>query len=122
MDKKAQATMLFKMHLKPKTSFQKSVKYYREWLVTQLWYSGNVELTEEEKVAFAYPHYVIFALFENGDLVRFVSGRRHLSVEKVLTEPWRTEMLDELLDPEMLWEEIDHINITGAKTVWGAPL
>lgn len=121
-DKKAIAKMLFKMHLKPKANVQKSAKYYNDLLVAGLWYSGDVELTEEERVAAAYPNYLIFALFENGDLVKFTTGDRYLEAEKVLTEPWRTEMLDELIDPEEGWEEIEHINITGAKTIWGLPL
>jgi len=123
MDKKAQAAMLFKMHLKPKVNIQYSKKFYSSHdFVNLMWYSGDCDMGEDEKIAFAYPSYVFYALFENGDLVEFSTEGRYFHATKVITEPWRTEKLDDLRDPEMLWEKIEHINMPKLEEIWGAPL
>lgn len=127
MDKKLQAAMLFKMHLRPHQGKQQNVDYYRSTVFTDtLVYAGELELGEDEKIAIAYPNYTIIALFHNGDLVEFSTEGRYLNAVRVFIEPRRTEILEELRDPDLYmeetWEEIDDLVMPNVDEMWRAPL
>lgn len=112
------ASMLFKMHLKPRKKAT-SYEYYMSNEFADRILVAAPEMGKLEMIAKYWPNYEFLIWFADGDLVIFETegGEMMRPIEIVVDEDIRKEILDNargLGNQFSFWEEIDEVRIEGA--------
>lgn len=122
-NKKAVARMLFKMHLKSRSSGKQLWQYNDRNFTKGIGFADdNIEMTDTEKIAWSYPDHEFVARFINGDVVRFETTGRDFRAMEILTGIEASRLMAEIEDDTETWMEMDEIFIPEATEIYGAAL